>query len=220
MDASNYNGSIKTKKHNIGIEEVPKIAIIGDYWDKEMIMQFVDLLKEYEELFPQRSSEMKEIAGSLGPMKIQYKLDAKLVKRMPYRLNPKYKVKVCKELDWMLDVGIIVPMEESFWISPMVVQPKNTSDIQICVDLRSLNIAYIHNPFPTPFKDEVLENVEGREAYTFTNIFFRVSSSSNHRGGSSQNHLCNRMGVLCIHCDAFCLKEFLHSFFRDSGHGL
>jgi hypothetical protein len=51
-----------------------------------------------------------------------------LVKRRPYHLNPKYKEKVCKELDQMLDVGIIVPMEESDWISPMVV-PKKTSDI-------------------------------------------------------------------------------------------
>jgi hypothetical protein len=50
----------------------------------------------------------------------------KPVKRRPYRLNPKYKEKVHKELDRMLDVGIIVPMEESDWISPMVVQPKKT----------------------------------------------------------------------------------------------
>jgi hypothetical protein len=48
-------------------------------------------------------------------MKIHLKPDAKMVKRMPYRLNPKYKEKVCKELDRMLDAGIIVPMEESVW---------------------------------------------------------------------------------------------------------
>jgi hypothetical protein len=53
-----------------------------------------------------------------------------LVKRRPYRLNPKYKEKVCKELDRMLDVRIIVPIEESEWISPMVMQPKKTRDIQ------------------------------------------------------------------------------------------
>jgi hypothetical protein len=46
-------------------------------------------------------------------MKIQLKLDAKLVKRRPYRLNPKYKEKVRKELDQMLDAGIIVLVEES-----------------------------------------------------------------------------------------------------------
>jgi hypothetical protein len=61
----------------------------------------------------------------------------------------------------MLDVGIIVPVEEFEWISSMVVQPKNTDDIQICVDLRSLNATCVHDPFPTPFTYDVLENVGG-----------------------------------------------------------
>jgi hypothetical protein len=32
-----YNGLIKTKKHNISIEEDPNMSIIGYYWDKETI---------------------------------------------------------------------------------------------------------------------------------------------------------------------------------------
>jgi hypothetical protein len=55
-------------------------------------------MKEYEDLLPQIFFEMKGIAGSLGAMKIQLKPNAKLVKRRPYRLNPKYKEKVLKEL--------------------------------------------------------------------------------------------------------------------------
>jgi hypothetical protein len=70
MDAPDYNGSIKNKKHNIGIEEAPNVVIIRDYWDKETITQVVDLLKEYEDLFPRRFSKMKHIVGSLGAMKI------------------------------------------------------------------------------------------------------------------------------------------------------
>jgi hypothetical protein len=33
----NYNDPINTKKNNIGTEEAPKMAIIGDYWDKETV---------------------------------------------------------------------------------------------------------------------------------------------------------------------------------------
>ena len=61
----------------------------------------------------------------------------------------------------ILDVGIIKPVEESDWISPMVVQDKNIGEIRICVDLRKLNDACVHDPFPTPFTDEVLEGVRG-----------------------------------------------------------
>jgi hypothetical protein len=129
MVASDYGRVIKTKKHNIGTKEAPKIHIIGDYWDKETITHVVDLIKEYEYLFPRSFSKMKGIIGSLGAMKLQFTLDAKSVKRRPYHLNPKYKEKVCKDLDRMLDARIIVPMEDLDWISPMMVQPKNTCDI-------------------------------------------------------------------------------------------
>ena len=61
----------------------------------------------------------------------------------------------------MLDAGIIEPVEESEWISPMVVQDKKTMEVQIYVDLRKLNDACMHDPFSTPFTDEVLEGVGG-----------------------------------------------------------
>ena len=63
-------------------------------------------------------------------------------------------------MDRMLDAGIIEPVQESKWISPMVVQDKKTCEVQICVYL-ILNDSYMHDPFPTPCTDEVLEGVGG-----------------------------------------------------------
>jgi hypothetical protein len=71
----------------------------------------------------------------------------------------------------MLEERIIEPIEDSEWISPMVVQNKNTREIRICVDLRKLNDACLHYPFPRLFTDEVLNNVGGQEVYSFTNGF-------------------------------------------------
>jgi len=63
----------------------------------------------------------------------------------------------------MLEAGIIELFEESEWISPMAIQEKNiVGEIRIYVDLRKLNDACLHDPFPTPFMDEVLENVGGK----------------------------------------------------------
>ena len=53
----------------------------------------------------------------------------------------------------MLDAGIIEPVEESEWISPMVVQDKKMGEVRICVNLRKLNDMCMHDPFPTPFND-------------------------------------------------------------------
>jgi len=38
--------------------------------------------------------------------------DAKLVKKRPYRMNPKYKKKVKVEIDRMLEVAIIEHVDE------------------------------------------------------------------------------------------------------------
>ena len=127
---------LKIKKVNIGSEANPKLSSIGDYWDDKTIGQVVDLLQEYHDLFPIRFEDMKGIPGDLGVMRIPLKEGAKPVKQYPYRLNLKYKEKVRKKLDKMLTVGIIEPVEESEWVSPMVVQDKKTNgEIRICVDL-------------------------------------------------------------------------------------
>jgi hypothetical protein len=68
------------------------------------------------------------IVGSLGEMKRKLKPDACPIKKKPYRLNLKYKEKVKQELDKMLEAGVIFPVEESEWISPMVIQPKKLGD--------------------------------------------------------------------------------------------
>jgi hypothetical protein len=39
------------------------------------------------------------------------------------------------------------------------------------VDLRKLNDACLHDPFPTPFTDGVLDNVGGQEVYYFIDGF-------------------------------------------------
>jgi hypothetical protein len=104
---------------------------------------------------------MKGIARELGEMKIPLKLEDKPIRQRPYRLNPKYKEKVKVDLDIMTLAGIIEPITESEWIIPMVVQDKKTGGIIICVHLRKLNDACLHDSFLTPFIDEVLENVGG-----------------------------------------------------------
>jgi hypothetical protein len=134
---------------------------IGDYWDEHTLERITELLLEYSDLFPATFTEMKGIAGELGEMKISLKLDARLVRQRPYMMNLVYKKKVKEEIDRMLEDGIIEPVEESEWISPMVVQEKKQGGIRICVDLRKLNYAFLHDPFPTPFTGEVLENVGG-----------------------------------------------------------
>jgi hypothetical protein len=112
---------IKIKKVNIGTKQAPKLANVGDYWDDATIGNIIELLHEYQDLFPTKFTDKKGIKGPMGEMNIPLKTDARPIKQRPYRLNPKYKEKVNIELDIILEAGIIELVEEYEWISPMVV---------------------------------------------------------------------------------------------------
>jgi hypothetical protein len=76
----------------------------------------------------------------------------------------------------MLAAGMIFPVDEAEWISPIIIQrKKGIEDIRVCVDYRSLNIACVHDPFPTPFSDEVLDQVAGNEAILLQMGFLAIT---------------------------------------------
>lgn len=93
---------LKTRQVNSGIEVVPKFSKIGDYWDDATIDKVVELLHEYQDLFPMKFSHLKGVIGELGVKKNTLKLDMKPVKKGPYHLNPKHKERVRAELEWEL----------------------------------------------------------------------------------------------------------------------
>ena len=78
-----------------------------------------------------------------------------------------------REIDNMLAAWIIYPIDQSKWEIPMVVQPKkhNPIKLRICVDFWELNKDTLTYPFPTPFLDEILNEVTRHECYSFTDGF-------------------------------------------------
>jgi hypothetical protein len=153
---------LKIEKVNIGTVKSPNIASIKDYWNNQTVERITELLHKYSDLFPVTFLEMKGLSGELGEVKIPLKPESRPVRHRPYRLNPMYKQKVKAELDKMLQVGVIELVEESKWIIPMVVQENKQGGIRIYVDFKKLNDACLHDPFPTPFIDEVLQNIGGQ----------------------------------------------------------
>ena len=73
----------------------------------------------------------------------------------------------------MLTTGIIYPIDQSEWASPMVVQPKNNdpTKLRICVNFRELNKVTLTYPFPTPYVDGNLNEIIGHECYSFMDGF-------------------------------------------------
>ena len=104
------------------------------------------------------------------------------------RLNSTMKEVVRKEVLKWLDTGVIYPIFDSSWVSPVQVVPKKggTTMIRtesntllpsrtitrwrICIDSRKLNKATRKDHFPLPFLDQMLDQLAGHEYYCFLDV--------------------------------------------------
>jgi hypothetical protein len=98
--------------------------MVGDYWDEQTNQEIESLLWEYEDLFVKTFSELKGIKGVMGEMNIELKPGSKPVRHRPYHLNPRVKEKVNKDIDNMLEAGLIFTVEEAEWVRQIVIQSK------------------------------------------------------------------------------------------------
>ncbi|CAM4589164.1 unnamed protein product [Lepidochelys olivacea] len=93
--------------------------------------------------------------GNAHPIRVQ-----------PYRVSPQAKTAIEREIQDMLQMGVIRP-SESAWASPVVLVPKPDGEIGFCVDYRKLNAVTRPDNYPMPRTDELLEKL-GRAQFIST----------------------------------------------------
>jgi hypothetical protein len=76
-----FSTPIKVKKVNIKTTEHHKMANIGDYWDEPIVESIIELLREYNDLFPTKFTEMNGIEGELGEMKIPLRPEVRPIRQ-------------------------------------------------------------------------------------------------------------------------------------------
>ena len=107
--------------------------------------------------------------GNLGEeFHIKLKPDAK-----PHALfTPRHvalplRAKVEQELARMEAIGVIVKVDEpTSWCAGMVVVPKKSGSIRICVDLKPLNESVLREVHPLPKVDETLAQLTGAQVFS------------------------------------------------------
>ncbi|KAI5317312.1 hypothetical protein L3X38_037019 [Prunus dulcis] len=143
------------------------------------------VLKEHKTAIGWSIAAIKGISPTLCMHKILLE-DNAMPKRDAQRcLNPNMKEVVRKEVMKLLNVGIIYPISDSKWVSPVQVVPKKsgitvvkneanelvptwmTTAWRVCIDYRKLNTATSKDHFPFPFIDQMLERLAGHSHYCF-----------------------------------------------------
>lgn len=77
----------------------------------------------------------------------------------PYRMSPSKKELLKKELDSLLEQGIIEECESPY-ASPVVLIPKPDGKVRLCIDFRHLNSQTVPDTYPLPRIDDLLNEAK------------------------------------------------------------
>nr|GEW22379.1 reverse transcriptase domain-containing protein [Tanacetum cinerariifolium] len=134
-------------------------------------------------------SDIKGIDSRFCTHKILTEDDYNPAVQSQRRVNPKIHDVIKKEVIKLLDAGMIYPISDSPWVSPIHCVPKKggmtvvanennelipmrlVTGWRVCIDYRKLNDATRKDHFPLPFMDKMFERFAGNEFYCFLDGF-------------------------------------------------
>ncbi|GJU18659.1 reverse transcriptase domain-containing protein [Tanacetum coccineum] len=170
-----------------GIDKLPVIIAKGLKDDeKEALLK---VLKSHKRAIAWKITDIKGIDPRFCTHKILMEEDYKPTVQSQRRVNPKIHEVIKKEVIKLLDAGMIYPISDSPWVSPVHCVPKKggitvvanedneliptrlVTGWRVCIDYRKLNEATRKDHFPLPFMDQMLERLAGNEFYCFLDGF-------------------------------------------------
>nr|GEZ19763.1 reverse transcriptase domain-containing protein [Tanacetum cinerariifolium] len=149
----------------------------------------INILKTQKKAIAWKLTDIKGIDLEFCSHKILLEEDYSLKVQSQRRVNPKIYDVIKKEVEKLLDAGLIYPISDSPWVSPIHCVPKkggmtviknNENELvptrpvtgwRVCIDYRKLNEATRKDHFPLPFMDQMLERLAGNEYYCFLDGF-------------------------------------------------
>ncbi len=88
-----------------------------------------------------------------------------------YQLNTNYATNIKQDIDKLFATCFIKHVEGASWLSPIVVVPKKSGKLRICVNFKKLSVGTEKDPYLLLFTNEIINIVAGHEVYTFLNGF-------------------------------------------------
>ncbi|MCO5580281.1 hypothetical protein L7F22_034147 [Adiantum nelumboides] len=131
---------------------------------KEEKQAYLTMLEDFPRLFIKGYDQITGV--TVVQHHIKLKEGSKPTVQRLQRLGVIQQDALLAEVRKLLNAGFIYPVEDSEWVSPVVVTPKKNGKWQVCVDYKPLNAATKRDHFPLPFQDKILNEVAGYERYT------------------------------------------------------
>ncbi|KAL8134085.1 hypothetical protein AgCh_009233 [Apium graveolens] len=117
----------------------------------------IPIIREYPNVFPE------EFPGLPPDREIEFSIDlilrAEAVSKAPYRMDPVEMKELAKQLQELLDKGVIRP-SVSPWGAPVLFVKKKDGSMRLCIDYRELNKLTIKNKYPLPRIDDLFDQLK------------------------------------------------------------
>ncbi|GJR96149.1 reverse transcriptase domain-containing protein [Tanacetum coccineum] len=170
-----------------GDDKLP-VIIAKDLKDEEKAA-LIKVLKSHKRAIAWKLSDIKGVDPEFCTHKILMEEDYEPTVQSQRRVNPKIHDVIKKEVEKLLDAGLIYPISDSPWVSPVHCVPKkggitviknDDNDLiptrlvtgwRVCIDYRKLNEATRKDHFPLPFMDQMLERLAENQYYCFLDGF-------------------------------------------------
>ncbi|GKB53347.1 reverse transcriptase domain-containing protein [Tanacetum coccineum] len=170
-----------------GTDKLP-VIIAKDLKDEDKTA-LLKVLRSHKRAIAWKILDIKGIDPKFCTHKILMEDNVKPTVQHQRRVNPKIHEVIKKEVIKLLDAGLIYPISDSPWVSPVHCVPKKggitvienddneliptrlVTGWRVCIDYRKLNDATRKDHFPLPFMDQMLERLAGNEYYCFLDGF-------------------------------------------------
>ena len=143
----------------LGNRETCEDVSISEELTEQQKEQVRNLLAEFSDVFSGRPNLTHAAA---------HKIDtghSLPIRSPPYKVPQKLEEEVNREVEKMLEMGIIRP-SKSPWASPIVIVPKPDGSIRFCVDYRKLNSVTKMDAYPIPSTERMIEKVASAKYIT------------------------------------------------------
>nr|GEZ54691.1 reverse transcriptase domain-containing protein [Tanacetum cinerariifolium] len=154
------------------------VIIAKELGDEEKAA-LIKVLKSHKRAIARKLSDIQGINPEFYTRKIIMEEDYKPAVQHQRRVNPKIHDVIKKEVEKLLDAGLIYPISGSPWVSPVHYVPKKggftvvkneeneliptrlVTGWRVYIDYKKLNEATRKDHFPLPFMDQMLERLAG-----------------------------------------------------------
>ncbi|GIY74715.1 retrovirus-related Pol polyprotein from transposon 17.6 [Caerostris darwini] len=139
----------------------------------------ISLLNKYNSVFAQELSDLGECSI------IQHEIhltDNIPTRQKPYRVPYNLKAEMKKQINILLDAGIIQPSTSSY-AAPVLLVKKSDGSFRLVADLRKLNSKTIPDNFPLPNLNEMIDMLSGSKFFStldLTSGFHQMQMNPSH----------------------------------------